>query len=98
MERVNIGVDIGGMTIKAGVVNNKGEILFRNTRKTNQKKGVENFINTIKEQIDELNKIAIDNNYTVCGVGFGIPGVVNNKLGTIDYACNLGFEYVPPEE
>ena len=98
MERVNIGVDIGGMTIKAGVVNNKGEILFRNTRKTNQKKGVENFINTIKEQIDELNKIAIENNYTVCGVGFGIPGVVNNKLGTIDYACNLGFEYVPLKE
>ena len=98
MERVNIGVDIGGMTIKAGVVNSKGEILFRNTRKTNQKKGVENFINTIKEQIDELNKIAIENNYTVCGVGFGIPGVVNNKLGTIDYACNLGFEYVPLKE
>lgn len=34
-------------------------------------------------------------NYKVEGIGFGIPGVVNNKLGTIDYACNLYLYNVP---
>ena len=98
MKSVNIGVDVGGMSIKAGVVDSKGNILFRNTRKTNQKEGQLAFLKLIKEQLIELINIAKENDLKVTGVGFGIPGVVNNKLGTIDYACNLGFEYVPLKE
>ena len=38
---------------------------------------------------------ANDNDMKPLAIAFGIPGVVNNKLGTIDYACNLYVEDVP---
>ena len=93
MIKVNIGVDIGGMSIKAGLVDENGHILYQNTRKTIVNND-EQFLISIHEQIDELIAYGKDHGLEVCGIGFGVPGMVNREKGMIDYACNLGIEHL----
>ncbi len=95
MEQAFIGVDIGGMSIKAGIVDLNGKIIEKNSVKTNSKNGAEPFLKDIKSLLSNLLEYANKNNYSIGGIGFGVPGVVNNKLGTIDYACNLNLYNVP---
>ena len=96
MENVYIGVDVGGMSIKAGLVNEQGKILHKGSIKTNSVNGgKEALLKDIKALMVEMVDYAKDNDMKPLAIGFGIPGVVNNKLGTIDYACNLYVEDVP---
>ncbi len=95
MEKSYIGVDIGGMSIKAGIVNLNGEIINKEVIKTDAKNGAKPFLNDIKSLIATLLEFANRNNYDIHGIGFGVPGIVNNNLGTIDYACNLNLSNVP---
>ena len=95
MEKSYIGVDIGGMSIKAGIVNLNGEIINKEVIKTDTKNGAELFLNDIKSLIATLLEFANRNNYDIHGIGFGVPGIVNNNLGTIDYACNLNLSNIP---
>ncbi len=95
MEQAYIGVDIGGMSIKAGIVDLNGKIVQKESVKTNAKNGAEPFLKDIKSLLTDLLNFANKNNYVIGGIGFGVPGVVNNRLGTIDYACNLNLYNVP---
>ncbi len=95
MQNVYIGVDVGGMSIKAGLVNNEGVILHKSSKKTNSVEGgKEALLNDIHDLMVEMVDYAKSNGLNPLAIGFGIPGVVNNKLGTIDYACNLHVEDV----
>ncbi len=94
MKIVNIGIDIGGTTIKGGLVDKNGKIIYKTDRKTSQELGIEHFLSTVKELTIELLLLAKQDQLQVKGIGIGVPGVVNNNLGTIDYACNLDFENV----
>jgi len=95
MEQAYIGVDVGGMSIKAGVVDLNGKIIKKAAITTNTKNGSEPFLKDVKTLLLSMIADAAKLNYKVEGIGFGIPGVVNNKLGTIDYACNLYLYNVP---
>lgn len=92
MEKVNIGVDIGGMSLKAGLVNKEGKILYKETIKTDVNKGENYFLDCLKSLIDSLIKYAKESNLEVKGIGLGVPGIVNNELKTIEYAPNLNVE------
>ncbi len=97
MEKVNIGVDVGGMSIKAGLVNYNGDILFKKSCVTDGKnvpKFLEDMKNLLKEVIEEGNKL----NLEIDGIGFGVPGMVNNKLGTIDKMANISGRNIPLRE
>lgn len=95
MEKLYIGVDVGGMSIKAALVNKQGEIIYKSTKKTNSLEGGPGvLLKDIKELMIEHIEYAKKSGDVVKGIGFGIPGVVNNEKGTIDYACNLGVENV----
>lgn len=91
MKEIYIGVDVGGMSIKGGLVDKNGKILKKEVRTTDCKNGPEHFLKKIKELLLSLIDFANKDGYEVKGIGFGIPGMVNNKLGTIDYAPNLNF-------
>ena len=96
MKDLYIGVDVGGMSIKAALVANDGSIIFKSAKKTNSIEGGQNILlKDIKDLMIELISFANDHEYCVKGIGFGIPGVVNKEKGTIDYAANLGVENVP---
>lgn len=92
MEKVNIGVDIGGMSLKAGLVNKEGKILHKETIKTDVNKGDKYFLECLQTLIANLIKYAKNNYLEVNGIGLGIPGIVNNDLKTMEYAPNLKIE------
>lgn len=88
----NIGIDVGGMSIKAGVVDN-GEIIHRAVVETDPKGGVDKLVEDITTLVNTLiseNKINIENVETI---GIGLPGVVT-KDGCVT-CVNLGLNNAP---
>ncbi|MDY6367162.1 MAG: ROK family glucokinase [Clostridia bacterium] len=92
MKQFSIGVDIGGMSIKCGIVNDKGEILCKETVicERNAKKDIENLINLINILLKKQNIFITD----IKGVGVGCPGAVNSESGVIEVLPNLNWENV----
>lgn len=84
-----IGIDVGGMSIKAGVVVN-GEITTRAVKETNQSGGLENMIKDIIDLVENLlveSKLVIKD---IDSIGIGFPGIVT-KEGRVT-CVNLGLE------
>lgn len=94
MKKVYIGVDVGGMSIKAGVVNEEGTIIFKETAKTDAM-DVDKFLEDIRLLVKKTITIAEEKGLKVEGIGFGVPGVVNNVNGTIDKMANIGGRFLP---
>jgi glucokinase len=88
-----IGVDIGGMSIKAGVVDENGKILLENREKTapTHTECIENLKKQIKELLEKLSLNIED----VRGIGIGCPGAVTSETGVVEVLPNLGWEKVP---
>ncbi len=88
----SIGVGIGGMSIKVGVVDDNGKILLQSRVKTaNSALGVvEDIKYLINDLIDQL-KISLED---IKGIGIGCPGAVNSEKGIVDFLPNLGWENV----
>ncbi len=88
----SIGVDIGGMSIKIGIVDEFGKILYKTSFKTDKNPivAIDNIAKQIKNLLSE-NNISINN---VIGIGIGCPGAVNGKTGTIDFLPNLDWENI----
>lgn len=84
-----IGIDVGGMSIKAGIVAN-GEIIQREVKETNQSGGLDNIIDDITELVNNLlAKCELDIN-NIDSIGIGFPGVVTNE-GRVT-CVNIGLE------
>jgi len=85
-EKYAIGVDLGGTSIKLGIVSEKGKILKKTTVETKAEEGPESVISQIKYGI----KILIHNNkYKLNGIGIGAPGIVALKKGTVENPPNF---------
>ncbi|MCQ2387691.1 MAG: ROK family protein, partial [Clostridia bacterium] len=85
-----IGVDIGGMSVKVGLVNEKGKIIQKNVMKTAPT--FKEVVKNISIQINELlskNKLKIND---ILGIGIGSPGIIDSKNGVIKSANNLHWE------
>lgn len=89
-----IGVDIGGMSIKIGVVNEKGKIKISRSIPTEMEKGFEAMIRHMAETISDMcADINLDVN-TIGGIGIGIPGIADSKKGVVAVAINIGWRNV----
>lgn len=90
-----IGIDIGGMSIKAGLTDEKGNILVKDSIVT---KPDNPYTETVKEIAMLCEKLlaagGIDKSH-LKAVGMGIPGTINSKKGVITYSNNIKFENVP---
>ncbi len=91
-----IGIDIGGMSIKLGIISKNGEVLDKTNFPVDYKKyNSEEVISMMSEYIVKLLE---KNNFKVSdleGIGIGCPGAINTPKGTVDYANNLGWVNVP---
>lgn len=89
-----LGVDIGGMTIKAGLVDEDGKILYKDVCETRPERANELVIKDIYllcERILKENNLTFDD---IEGIGMGIPGTVNSGKGVVTYSGNLNFKKV----
>ncbi|WP_042272086.1 ROK family protein [[Clostridium] dakarense] len=85
----NIGIDVGGMSIKAGIVNN-GEIISKLSKETDRQGGLDKLADDIIELITNiLNKNNIDIK-EINTIGIGFPGVVAKNGGVT--CVNLGLK------
>lgn len=86
-----IGIDIGGMSIKGGLVAADGSILLKKTVITRADSAdtdiVADIVALIKDIISEY-KIT---NKDIKGIGIGSPGSVYDEKGIIRYCCNIPF-------
>ena len=71
-----IGVDLGGTSVKAGLVSPSGEILYQNKFPSYAEKSPNEVIRQIHMSVQDALKHA--NGATVGGLGIGSPGVVND--------------------
>lgn len=88
-----IGIDIGGMSIKAGLVDEFGKIVSQNRVKTAKtpKECISNMVNQINDLLME-NGVSLKD---IKGIGMGSPGLVTSETGVVEHAANLGWTKVP---
>ena len=86
MERLAIGIDIGGQSSKCGVVTEQGVILEQ-TVVTSLLDSFDEYLNLLADTVKELVRKTADRG-VVAGIGIGAPNA-NRLDGTIRYAPNL---------
>ncbi len=81
-----VGVDLGGTSIKAGLVDKKGKIIKKVSVDSLADGGVETVIRQIKHAINEVMN---GKSGKILGIGIGAPGSVKLKKGTVENPPNL---------
>ncbi len=76
-----IGVDLGGTTIKTGVVSSDGKIVARSKFPTLGEHGPKTVIDQIRKSIEEV--LVHAKGKTLRGIGIGSPGIVDEKGGIV---------------
>lgn len=92
---MKIGIDVGGMSVKYGLVNDENEIILRHTINTNIEITPKEFIAEMIKGVDELLK---DSSYCIDdikSIGIGCPGIIDTKTGTVIYSNNIDWRDVP---
>jgi len=94
MERVAIGLDIGGTKVAAGVIASSGEVLERSEVKSDTANAEKMFAQVLKAVDGVLEKasIGIDK---IEGIGVGVPGKVDRENGIAVFQNNLPWEQFP---
>lgn len=87
-----VGIDMGGTTIKIGIVTSKGDILSKSAFFTKIWPDKANFIPGLKDEILAACKIsALSPTESILGIGIGAPNG-NYFSGAIEYAPNLPWK------
>ena len=81
-----VGVDLGGTSIKVGLVDEKGKIVKKVSVESHAEKGSDAVIKQITRGIKEVIKEKNDN---ILGIGIGAPGAVKLKKGTVEHPPNF---------
>ena len=92
----SIGIDIGGMSIKVGLVDANGTIVAKNVVKTAKTADI-----CISNMVAQINQLLSDNNLIVRdfkGLGIGCPGAVSSDSGVVNFLPNLGWINIPLRE
>lgn len=90
-----IGVDLGGTNIAAGIVNNEGTILSRQSIPTGAHRPAEEIVADMAKLCHDLIKNAEISIDEIEAVGIASPGVANHDTGVVEYANNLPFRNFP---
>lgn len=85
----SIGVDVGGMSIKVGIVDENGVIVKKDRVVTvkNPEKDIDNTANLIEKLLKDQ-KLEITD---ISGIGVGCPGAVTSTTGVVDFLPNLDW-------
>ncbi|MEI6277403.1 MAG: ROK family protein [Prolixibacteraceae bacterium] len=96
--KINIGIDIGGTTIRTGFVTLEGKVIVQNSMKTDPSRGFDNIIGgiieNIKKMVSDLDILMSEVN----SIGIGVPGTVNSEEGIVVFAPNIFWENIQVSE
>lgn len=86
-----IGLDIGGTSTKAGLLNESGEVIHKWEIPTDKRDYGSHIIGDIWESITKtLKELQIENR--ILGIGAGAPGFVDKETGMVYEAVNIGWK------
>lgn len=94
MQKLAIGIDIGGTSVKYGVVHENGEVKLKESFPTKEFEDIDQFINYLSERINH-SSAGLNSDYTITGIGIGAPNG-NYYRGTIEHAPNLKWKGIIP--
>lgn len=80
-----VGIDVGGTSIKGGIVSADGEILIRSSKKIADRDAKI----CLEEVLDDVIKAGAEQGVRPCGVGIGLPCVFDKKNGVVGYGNNI---------
>lgn len=91
LRRYFVGIDLGGTFIKGGIVDDLGRLLLSDKVPTEREKGdravAENIAKLANDLLARLGLDAQD----ACGIGIGVPGMIDSAAGEVIYSNNLGW-------
>lgn len=91
-----LGIDVGGSSIKAGVLTDTGEILSRRDAPSALEKGLEAGLATLEQIAHEIVREAAIEWESIRGVGVAAPGTMDIPNGIVFHPFNLpGWENLP---
>lgn len=90
-----VGIDLGGTTIKAGLVDREGRILIQSSIETKVGRDHNLIIDDMKKQIEGLLQANGSSLGDIESIGIGAPGLMNYKTGYVIYCTNLFWNNVP---
>jgi glucokinase len=88
------GIDLGGTSIKALIVDEKYKTLASLKRKTNTAAKTDHLIEELVSVVEEVAKEASVKVKDLCAVSIGAPGTIDAKRGVVLEAPNLGWKDV----
>lgn len=90
-----IGVDIGGGSVKLGLVSSDGKLLARSSFLT-PRKTKHHFLDVLCAHIRDLQATARQRGLAISGVGVGAPGAIDVERGFVYFFPNIdGWENTP---
>jgi glucokinase len=88
-----IGVDLGGTSMRAAVVEQDGTVLAFAKRKTHPELGATGVVDRLAETIEKAIELAHMRHKDVGGIGVGVPGPIDSARGVVRVAVNLGKDW-----
>ena len=95
---VYIGIDLGGTSIKMGLVDQLGNILHTLESPTPVKAGYQQILAVFSQMAEQLLQKSQFGWPDIVGVGVGVPGLLDQQTGIVIEAVNLGWDHVPLQE
>lgn len=90
MEKVIIGIDIGGTTSKLGILNRQGTILLKWEIPTSKADKGDILVRDIWQSIQS--KLTLEQKNNILGIGVGAPGFIDGTTGLVYEAVNIGWK------
>lgn len=87
-----IGIDVGGSSIKGGLVNEDGTLLYKTSKPIADKKDADSLVQLMVELCNNILDYTETDISDIIWIGCGIPGPCDKKQGIIISTTNLGFE------
>jgi glucokinase len=93
-----VAIDVGGSAIKAGLVDERGELLSARTVPTDQTAGADGVLAQIVASAQELQTEAVRAGRTPVAVGLAVLGLTDDEAGVAVLSANAGWRDVPMRE
>ncbi|SEQ19249.1 glucokinase [Virgibacillus subterraneus] len=92
MDQNIIGIDVGGTTIKFGIINEAGNILDKWEIPTNATNSGTSILTDIWNSLRQKIEIGQLNKDSITGIGLGAPGFIHEESGRVYEAVNIGWK------
>ena len=90
-----VGIDLGGTSIKVGLVDENGKILKKVSRPTKVERGARPVVDDMADMSLEVVKLCGVSMEEVKAIGIGLPGILDPRTGHVPFCTNLGWHDVP---